>query len=411
MSTEEIYLARQPILDRRHRLVAYELLFRSGKEAAAGAIQDNLAATAHVIQHAFADLGLEAALGPHRGFLNCDEAMLVSDMVEILPREKIVLEILETVEPTPTIVERCRDLAAQGFTLALDDFTEVEKKWQPLLPSIAIVKVDLQPLTPEALAHVSRELMRWPVQLLAEKVDHREQAERCLSLGYSFFQGYYFARPTLLAGKKLAASQLVLMRLLTLVLEDADTAQIEAVFKEEPGLAMNLLRLVNSVALGLTIKVTSLRHALAVLGRRQLQRWLQILLYAGASQEGVTSPLLSMAALRGRFMELIAAEIGRDQEFADHAFMTGVLSLMPAVMNVPLPELLKGLRLPDDIVVALLDAEGDLGQLLLLTEALENGNALLCHDLVAKIPGLDAKTVNRCEAEALAWVGNIGQEV
>lgn len=410
MVTEEIYLARQPILDRQHRLVAYELLFRSGNDSKAGTIRDGLAATASVIERAFSDFGLEAALGPYRGFINCDEALLVSDMVELLPREKIVLEILETIEPTPAMIDRCRELSAQGFILALDDFTEFEKKWQALLPLIGIVKVDLAPLSADRLAAVSHSLARWPVDLLAEKVDSREQAERCHALGYSYFQGYYFARPSLVTGKKLAPSKLALLRLLGLVLEDAESHEIEAVFKEEPALTMNLLRLINSVGIGLTNKVTSLRHAISILGRRQLLRWLQILLYAGHGGVGPANPLLIMAATRGRFMELLAGKIGDAAVSEDHAFMTGILSLMPAVMDTPLAELLKGLPLPDGILSALSGGEGQLGKLLVLVEALENGNAPLCHALVAEFPGLDADTVNVCQAEALAWAAHLGRE-
>lgn len=409
MATEEIYLARQPILDRQHRLVAYELLFRSGKKSEAGVIEDDLAATARVIQHTFYDLGLEAALGPHRGFINCDEKLLASDVIELLPREKIVLEILETVEPTPAVVERCRELKARGFTLALDDFTEFAKKWQALMPLIEIVKVDLMPLSSEQLVDVSQALLRWPLQLLAEKVDRHEQAERCLALGYSFFQGYYFARPTLMSAKKLAPAKLALMRLLALVLEDAESHEIEAVFKEEPGLTMNLLRLVNSVAMGLTSQVTSLKHAISVLGRQQLLRWIQLLLYANPSAAGTQNPLLTLAATRGKFMELLATRLAAGRDFIDHAFMTGVLSLMPAAMEMPLEALLKGLHLPDAIVSALTAAEGRLGILLTLTEALEGGNASLAHELVHRLAGLDPETVNRCEAEALAWAASIGR--
>lgn len=410
MATEEVFLGRQPILDRDHRLVAYELLFRSGTQKNEAHVQFNLGASASVINHAFAELGIEQALGPYRGFVNCDESLLLSDMLEILPPEKIVLEVLETVEVTPAIVERCRELKARGFTLALDDFVDFEEKWRPLLDLIGIVKVDLPPLDEARLAAVTGALRRWPLALLAEKVDRREQADACHQLGYSLFQGYYFARPAIIAGRKLSHSQLALMRLLGLVLEDAETGRLEAVLKQEPGLTLNLLRLTNSVATGTRTRITSLRHAITILGRRQLQRWLQLLLFTNPrGEEHFANPLLQLAATRGRFLELLAGRLQPGGgELGDHAFLTGILSLTPALMGMALEDILKGIRLAGDVQQALESRAGTLGIMLRLAEALETGDGAACHDLTARLPGADYRIVNACEAQALAWAGGIG---
>lgn len=409
--TEEIFIGRQPILDRDQQLHAYELLFRSGTQKNSADIQDNLVATASVISHAFGDLGVEAALGPYKGFLNCDEALLLSDALEILPKDKIVLEILETVEVTPVLIERCRELKASGFTLALDDFLQYEDKFQPLLDIIEIVKVDLLPLSRDQLLGTTRALQRWPLRLLAEKVDSREQAKHCHELGYSLFQGYYFAKPAIIQGRKLGHSQLALIRLLGLVLEDAETHAIEAVLKHEPGMAMNLMRLTNSVATGIRTRITSLGHAITVLGRRQLQRWLQLLLYTAPGGANIANPLLQLAATRGRLLELLAGKIHPGKhDFEDRAFMTGIMSLMPTLMNVPIEEILKSIAIGADVRQALEHGEGELGTLLVLAEALENGNGPLCHDLVEQIPVVDHTVVNACLAQALGWAGSIGQE-
>ncbi|CAB1370075.1 EAL and HDOD domain-containing protein [Denitratisoma oestradiolicum] len=408
--TEEIFIGRQPILDRDHQLYAYELLFRNGRVNAAD-VSDNLAASASVISHAFAELGIERALGPYKGFVNCDETLLLSDMLEILPSEKMVLEILETVEPTPQIIERCRDLKARGFTLALDDFVNFEEKWQPLLDLVEVVKVDIMPLDTAALAAVTKALDRWPLKLLAEKVDSREQADLCHKLGYHLFQGYFFAKPAILTGKKLSQSQLALMQLLGLVMEDADTKNLEAIFKREAGLTMNLMRLTNSVATGVATRVTSLRHAITVLGRRQLQRWLQLLLYTNPASGNVASPLLQMAAARGRLMELLANRMypGK-RDFEDRGFMTGIMSLMPTLMGAPMAEILKGVSVASDVQIALESQEGELGIMLQLIEALESGDGAKCHDLSAQLQGLDHAIINTCLAEAMAWASSIGQE-
>ncbi len=407
--TEEIFLGRQPILDRRQQLYAYELLFRSGMKNEAD-IHNHLAASASVISHAFAHLGIDRALGPYRGFINCDEALLLSDSIEILPPDKIVLELLETVEPTPAIVDRCRELKARGFSLALDDFVHFESRYKDLLDLIDIVKVDLQPLDRAGLAETTAHLQRWPVRLLAEKIDSREQADDCLALGYTYFQGYFFARPAILAGRKPGHSQLALIQLLGLVLEDAETQAIEAVFKKETGLAMNLMRLTNSVAVGAPGPIKSLSHAISVLGRRQLQRWLQLLLYTRPGSDPLGNPLLQLAATRGRLMELLAAAVhpGR-RECEDRAFMTGILSLMPAVMATNLDDILQGIDVGADIRAALEAGGGELGALLRLAQALEDGDGPRCHDILAELSGLDHLAVNTCLTEALAWAAGIGQ--
>jgi len=408
-SNGEIFLGRQPILDRSQKLVAYELLFRSGQQNSAEVV-DNLAATANVISHAFVDIGIESVLGPCLGFINCDEALLLSDMPEILPPQKIVLEVLETVEVTPEIVERCADLRQKGFTLALDDFVDYADKFRPLLDLVEIVKVDLQPLSDDGLRETTGKLKQWPLRLLAEKVDSREQADFCLGLGYSLFQGYYFARPTVVARRRLEHSQLALMRLLNLIVEDAETRDLEGVFKQEPGLTVNLMRITNSVATGVQTRITSLRHAITVLGRRPLQRWLQLLLYSGGNA-GLASPLLHMAATRGRLMELLAAKIeGHRADLEERAFMTGIMSLMPALMGMPLEEILKGLKLDGDVQSALESGGGTLGHLLCLAQSLETGDGAECHERLSALPGLDHRTVNASLAEALAWAASIGQE-
>lgn len=405
-----LFLGRQPILDRRQELFAYELLFRGNEENTAS-VESDLAATANVISHAFGEIGIEQALGPYKGFINCDAALLLSDLPELLPPEKIVLEVLETVEITPEIVERCAELKRHGFMIALDDFTHEVERWRPLLLLTDIVKVDLTQLDRHQLLATTKALKNYPLRLLAEKVDSREMAEVCKNLGYDYFQGYYFARPAVLSGQKLGQSQAALMRLLALVLQDAETDDLENALKQQPGLAFNLLRLTNSVATGVRMKVTSLRHAIAILGRRQLQRWLQLVIYTNPDGKDFPSPLMHLAATRGRLIELLAARIKPDdKDFAGHAFLAGIMSLMPALLGTPMSNVLQGLPLDNNVTEALLNHSGDLGGLLSLAESLENQDYESSR-LLAKRLGLPVGTVNTSLAQALAWAGNIGVEV
>jgi len=407
---QEIFIGRQPILDRNQRMFAYELLFRSGRQNFAQ-VSDDRMATATVLSHAITELGLEAALGPYLGFINLDARMLMSEVLEMLPRDKFVLEVLETVELTPQVVARCRALKDMGFTLALDDFVTLEDQHRPLLEMADIVKVELMGMSEADLAGTVKALRHWPVKLLAEKVDNEAQVKRCLELGFELFQGYYFAKPTIIAGKKLSHSEMTLNRLLGLILEDADTGDLEAIFKPEPGLTLNLMRLTNSAASGVRQKITSVRHAITVLGRRQLQRWLQLLVYADAGPgDQLASPLMQLAATRGRFMELLAGDLmGSDRDLIDRAFMTGIMSLMPTLLHVPINEVMQGLNVANDVREALEARRGVLGRMLQLAEKQEEGDLEACFALIVELPGLDAERVNAILAQAMAWANNLNR--
>lgn len=409
-AADQLFLGRQPILDRDQQLFAYELLFRSGSQNFAE-VTDGVQATATVIANAFTELGVEAALGKHRGFINVDEQFLFSDMLELLPRHAVVLEILETVPPTPAVISRCNALKAAGFTLALDDLIQLEPEFAELLALVEIVKVDIQPLSRVQLMQLAMKLKPMGKQLLAEKVDSREQMEQCLKLGFSLFQGYYFAKPSIIAGKKLDHSQLSMMKLMGLLLGDADTGELEAALKPEPGLTLNLLRMTNSVGAGCAEHITSVGHAITVLGRRQLQRWLQLLVFASGNQNATSNPLLQMAATRGRLMELLAGELRPgDGGLADRAFMAGIMSLMPVLVGQPIADIVAPLGLAEDVRAALCEGSGPLGALLRITESSENGNLIQLATALAELPGLGPKAINRAQTQALQWANEIGQE-
>lgn len=407
---EEFYLGRQPILDSQQQLLAYELLFRSGRQNSA-LVSDQVQATATVVTNAFSELAVGDALGPYRGFINVDREFLFSDMIELLPQDAVMLELLETIAPDDDVVARVRELRDRGFQFALDDIVGLDAGYDELLTLVEVVKVDLQPIDEAQVRAIVARVKPTGARLLAEKVDSREQMEFCRALGFELFQGYYFAKPTVIAGRKLDHSQLALMRLTTLLLEDADTAELEKIFKQEPGLTVNLLRLTNSVASGVRTRITSLRHAITVLGRRQLQRWLQLLLFAN-QHGGSASPLLQLAATRGRLMELLADKLrSRPPELPEQAFMTGIMSLMPTLLSLPMADILAQLPVSPAMAKALDDArEGTLGQLLQIAEASEAGAAERLVELQHALHGLSAATLNAALSQAMRWAAAIGRE-
>lgn len=410
----QLFLGRQPILGREQQLFAYELFFRDGLIATGNRaeILDPTHATATVIANAFAELSNNDVLGPYRAFINVGLDILFGDLIEALPQHLVALEILESVKPTPEVLARCQQLHDLGFMLAADDVIEVNESSRPLLALADIIKVDIQNMEADRLRAVVEQLKPFGKKLLAEKVETVEQLSLCQSLGFDLFQGYFFAKPTLIVGKKLNPSQLVLVRLLGLVFEDADTTAIEAAFKTEPGLTVNMLRLTNSVACGLSINITSLRHAITILGRRQLQRWLQLLIFTtpkGGTQ-GV-NPLLQLAATRGRVMELLAERVvPRNREFADHSFMVGIMSLMPTLLGVQMADILGQLPVALRVKQALMDYAGQHGLMLRLVEATEQPDPGALEEPLSHLSAINVDFLGACLTQGLAWANGLGQE-
>lgn len=403
---QDIFLARQPLLNRDQHLVAYELLFRSGHHDEAR-FSDGHAATATVISHAFSHMGISAALGPYRAFINVDKDFLHDDAILLMPPEKVVIEVLEGSLVTPDVVERCAALKAMGYTLALDDFTRITDDYAPLLPLATIIKVDITLVAPADLPGLVAELRPLVPQLLAEKVETIEDFQRCHDLGFDLFQGYYFARPKIIAGRRLMPSQMTTLRLISMLAQEAETREIEHSLKEDPALSVSMLRLVNSVGTGIRTHISSLRQAVIILGRRQFSRWLQLLLYADPGDQRA-SPLLILAALRGRFAELIAERsCPGDAHVRDAAYMVGILSLTPALLGQTMEDVLPSLNLSSPIQDALLSRKGILGAILEMSELLESGNLPACQDCLHRLPLLDTEQLNVCHAEALAWANQI----
>lgn len=405
---QQIYIGRQPILDRKCNLVAFELLFRSSGEKDAQ-VTDDVIATATVISNVIGSLDINDVLGKHKGFLNFDTVLLKSDIIELLPQDRVVFELLETIHIDADIIARCKQLKERGFTLALDDFLTFRDEFIPVLGVVDIVKVDIMPLSREEIKETVTQLKKWPVKLLAEKVDSPDLFQYCLGLGFDLFQGYHFAKPVIVIGKQFSPSELALMRLLNLLLADAETDKIEELFKSQPELIIKLVRLVNSVGFGLTQKITSIHGAIIALGRNQLMRWLKLLLYSQTSHGKSSEPLLQTATKRARLMELLAAHSGKGIE--DEAFMTGILSLLGALFNMPLSEIICTLRVYENIERALLRSEGDLGELLKLSELFEQDDLEKISNAIERLPWLTMETACAAQQEAIIWTNKMVAEV
>lgn len=369
---EKFFLGRQPILNRDQEIIGYELLFRSAERNVAE-FESYSQASASVITSALASFGIDEVLGGKFGFINVHLGLLLSEMLEVLPKDQTVLELLEFIELDDQVLERCRELKEIGFKLALDDH-EYDKKYSDIYDVVDIVKIDILQVGMEALPEIVQGLRRTPVKILAEKVETVEQFEVCFRMGFDLFQGYFFERPVVLNKRRIDVSGLAMLKLLQQLTMDASLNEIEQTFKENPSLSYNLLRLVNSVALGMREKIKTLRHAILMLGTEHLRRWTQLSLFAGNDSRGLNNPLLEMAAVRGRLMEILVKQrngsVANDEQ-SEAAFMTGILSLLEVLFETPMSEIISKLNLTDDVSNALLTRSGPLGSMLTLAEKLE----------------------------------------
>jgi len=402
MIDEKFFLGRQPILDRTQQIVGFELLFRSAESLHCANILDLQAASASVIVNALSEFGFQDVLGRHRGFFNVTYEMLMSDALELLPKDRVVIELLETIIAAEDVAERCRTLKALGFTLALDDHV-YSPSFHAIYQLVDIVKVDVLETPAAALPEMVGKLRAWPLTLLAEKVESAEQYALCSGLGFDLFQGYYFARPVVLRQNKVDVVKIAMLQLMKQVMAETELAEIEETFKQNPGLTYNLLRLVNSVAIGLRVRIKTLRHALMVLGLEQLKRWITLALYA-CNDNGVQSPLLEMAAMRGKLMELLVGSLPANggKEHADRAFMAGILSLIDVLFEVSMDELVGKLNLVDDVRSALLDRSGALGRLLVLAENLERADFAGVNEQLDHC-GISFDQLLSAQLETIAW--------
>ena len=407
---EQYLLGHQPILDRKLDLYAFELSFNFGQENPV-ADTDRLSAVASLINAALYNPDVGCVLGPYKGFIHLDEALLASNILQPLPPDRIGIEIpLTSNEKT---VQRCRELKALGFELALDSYDAIDERFAPLLELVHQVKINVRNTGLKTLPRLVRHLRRWPVKLLAENVEENGELARCLELGIDLFQGYFFAKPKIIPGRHLMHSEISLLKLIGLVNADAEPGAIENALKEDPSLAMDLLRLTNSAASGIPHRIASLSQAIIVLGRRQLERWLQLLLFSHmAPHSAFPSPLLQLVATRARFMELVAGTLApADKALADRAFLSGVISLMDTLFGQPLAEIIEHLYVPLDVRVAVLGRQGMLGKLLRLAEQLERGgDDKLFRKLYREIPGLDLHAISEAHIVALTWANNLGSE-
>ncbi len=365
------FLARQPIFDCREKVVAYELLFRSAGSTDYTAV-DHDAATINVLFNAFLLFGIDKITNSKPAFINFTRNILRQAIDTCLPVQSIVIEILEDIEPDEEVITICKQLKQRGYVIALDDFV-FSDKYRDLIELADIIKIDfLTTSVRERQAVISR--IRNPrIDFLAEKVETRRDFEQAVIWGYSYFQGYFFSKPETLSEKDLPSYNLQYHRILQEIQKpNLDFNRLEEIIKNDISFFYKLLKYINSVHFGLKSPVSSVRQALVLLGQRQIEQWVTLLIMRDLSQEK-PEEVMTVSVMRAKFGELLAQKMNKP-ELASQAFLMGLFSLIDCLLHRPLPTILQELPIADAVKQALLGADTILGDILSLILAYEKGD-------------------------------------
>lgn len=396
---EQTFIGRQPIMDAKQQILGYEFFFRHSAEAEHAVFEDNLKSCAGVLLSTIDQMHDDWKLGEKLAFINVNALMLQSDLLELMPPQKTVLEVLNTVDINEEVIARCQFLKSQHYKIALDN-PQLSNAPHALAKLADFIKIDFQLVNTTQAKALFNEYNLPNVKLVAEKVETLSQFEASKEIGFKCYQGFYFSRPETLTAKIINPSFDSVLHILNLVSQDADNDDIEDGFKRDATLSFKLLRYINSVGFGLSCEVQSLGHAFSILGRNQLYRWLTLLMVTAGNNS--TSPVLMKTSItRGRLTELLGESYFEKRD-RDNLFIVGVFSLLDAILKMPMDKVLDKLQLPEAINEALTSRSGIYGPFLLLTEACEDADSKEILTLAQSLQ-LDASKVNESHISALAW--------
>ena len=393
------FVARQPILDRNKAIFAYELLFRAGVENYFHSdVPDS--ATSSVMVDSFLVLGMESLTGGRKAFINVTKNVIVNQYATLLPRELAVVEVLETIEPDDKVVRACEELKKKGYLIALDDFV-YRIKLEPLIQLADFIKVDFQNTSEWVRRHLVQQYSSRGISMLAERVETPEQFQQAVEMGYTYFQGYFFCKPEILIGRDIPAfKQNYLWLLQEINKEEPDMAQLEQILKQETSLCYKLLRYLNSTVFDFVGEVRSLRHALTLLGISEVRKWVSLVAMACMGEDKPKEIVVS-AVMRAKFCENIALSIGL-KDRATELFLMGLLSLLDAILERPLAEILSEVRVSKDVKSALLNGVNLFRYVYELVLAYERGRWSRATQFAASLRSSESM-VTRAYLDAINW--------
>ena len=368
----DVFLARQPILDKFDKLFGYELLFRDSEKNLYQS-DDGDKATIAVIKNSFVNIGIDKVTAGKKAFINFTENILKSDIFEVLPTKSVVVEILEEIEPTEEVIELCKKIKALGYTIAIDDFVYSDK-YKKLIEIADIIKVDFQITKGSDRKKVIEQVNSKHIAFLAEKVETMEEFDEAVTLGYTYFQGYYFSKPTIISGKRIPENKAVYMKLLHEISRNNFAIDsIENLIKKDVSLSFKLLKLINSANFSFSSEIKSMKQALALLGEKEIKKWLYLMVFRNMGQDK-PEILIINSLTRARFAELIAVKLGKKIN-PFNAYLLGMLSMIDLLLDRPLEEILQELLIPVEVKDAIngINNNNTYSKLLHLIIAYENG--------------------------------------
>lgn len=400
----EVFVARQPIFDKNHKVVAYELLFRSSMSNSFS-YSDGDRATIEVIKNSFINIGIDKIVGDKKAFINFTEKILKSDVVDILSPKVIVIEVLENVEPTEEIFNVCKNLKSKGFILALDDFV-FNSKYINLIKIADIIKVDFMITKGYERKKIIELVKNKNIKFLAEKVETMEEFKQAVDFGYSYFQGYYFSKPSIVSQKMIPENKMINLKVLReLNKEDFSMDNLINLIKKDISLSYKFLKLINSANFGFKSRITSLNQAVALLGEEEVKRWLYFIVvntFGDDKPEIITINTLT----RARFVELIFEKI----DLKDNAFdgyLIGMLSMIDVLLDRPMYEILNELLISSEIKEALLGEKVNIySKILNLVISYEKGQWSKVFSIAREIK-VDEKYLPKAYIDAIQWVKEI----
>ncbi len=367
---KDIYLGRQAIYDRQGALYAYELLYRSTDADNDGlkTLLDADSASSEVLLNTFMEIGLERIAGDSRIFINLTRNLIDCDHPLVQQKDRVVMELLEDIPVDEQLIEEVICLSKLGVTLALDDYV-FDPVWDPLLPWVEIVKLEVPALSLQQIREGLPKLRGHNLKLLAEKIETREEYEALHEMGFDLFQGFFFSRPELVEGQRLEENQAVVLRLLaTLNQADSGIDEIEALISQDTVLSYKTLRYINSAAIGIPRKIDSIGQAVVYMGLRRIRAWVNLIVMAGLKDRPEDHYL--MALVRAHLCEELLL---RAEPHNGSGFLIGLFSILELMLNRPLAETLGDLSLSEEVNDALLAGQGIAGQALRCTLQVEAG--------------------------------------
>ena len=366
-----VFVARQAIFNRRQKVVAYELLFRDSPKNFFPDIAEGQA-TARLIMENQLNLGTRHITSGKKALINIGPESLELDLCAFLPCQDVVIELLESIEPTDTNYELCRELFHSNFNLALDDFV-YKPQWDRFLKLVKLIKFDIT-ITPLNDIHpiIKKLKDHKQIKLLAEKIETQEEYEVAAGMGFDYFQGYFFAKPTMMKHNDIDYNYGLVVAIYAEIMgPNPDLTKIAALFELDAALAYKLLRLINSGVFPIQSKIASLKQALVYLGQERLKKFVSLIVTAHTAGKK-PAELMQVCVVRARFCELIAKKVAKHQ--SGEAFLTGLFSLLDAILDQPMSLLVEKLPFQDEIKAALLEEKNTLYYILKVVKAYETGS-------------------------------------